>query len=141
MPEPDVEPTQVLMAQQTFKGVPPEQAQGPDFQAAVQQGVEGQLGVPAGSVTITSTTEGENGAVIVMYVVQNVEPEDMDNMQKVPTLFDCCTNTLLILCTPSLILVHTSSFILNSFICWQHCLISYPIPPLLLSFFRHCLSC
>ena len=86
MPEPDVEPTQVLMAQQTFKGVPPEQAEGPDFQAAVQKGVEGQLGVPAGSVTITSTTEGENGAVIVMYVVQNVEPEDMDNMQKVHTL-------------------------------------------------------
>ena len=83
MPEPDVEPTQVLMAQQTFKGVPPEQAQGPEFQAAVQQGVEGQLGVPAGSVTITSTTEGENGAVVVMYVVKNVEPEDMDNMQKV----------------------------------------------------------
>ena len=94
MPEPDVEPTQVLMAQQTFKGVPPEQAQGPDFQAAVQQGVEGQLGVPAGSVTITSTTEGENGAVVVMYVVQNVEPEDMDNMQKVHTLFYSCTHIL-----------------------------------------------
>ena len=83
MPEPDVAPTQVLMAQQSFQGVPPDQAQGPDFQAAVQQGVEGQLGVPAGSVTITSVTVGDNGAVVVMYVVQNVEPEEMDNMQKV----------------------------------------------------------
>ena len=74
------------MSQQTFKGVPQEQAQGPDFQAAVQQGVEGQLGLPAGSVTITSTTTGDNGAVVVMYVVQGVETADMDNVQKVMTL-------------------------------------------------------
>ena len=67
---------------QAFQGVPPEQAQGPDFQAAVQQGVEGQLGVPAGSVTITSVTEGDRGEIVVMYVVKNVEPADMDNMQK-----------------------------------------------------------
>ena len=72
---------QVIVAQQEFQGITPEQAQGNDFQGALAQAVADQLDVDPSFVTITSTTEGDDGAVVIMYVVQGVDPADVANAQ------------------------------------------------------------
>ena len=82
-PEPEpAAPEQVIMAQQEFQGVTPDQAQGADFQDAVEQAVADQLDIDPEMVTVTSVTTNDEGHVVVVYVVQGVEPEDMDNMQQ-----------------------------------------------------------
>ena len=59
----------------------PDQAQAPAFQDAVAQAVADQLDVDPSAVTITSTTVGDNGAVVVMYVVQGVDAGDVGDAQ------------------------------------------------------------
>ena len=70
------------MAQQEFAGVTPEQAQGEDFQDALTQAVADQLDVDPEFVTITSVTTNDEGHVVMVYVVQGVDPEDVDDMQQ-----------------------------------------------------------
>lgn len=82
MPEPvPPEPAQVIVAQQEFQGVTPEQAQGNDFQGALAQAVADQLDVDPSFVTVTSVTTNDDGAVVVMYVVQGVDPADVGDAQ------------------------------------------------------------
>ena len=84
LPPPPPPPTlaQVIVAQQEFQGITPEQAQGNDFQGALAQAVADQLDVDPSFVTITSTTEGEGGAVVIMYVVQGVDAADVGDAQE-----------------------------------------------------------
>ena len=70
-------PEPVLMAQQEFQGIPPEQAQSEEFQDAVEQAVADQLDVDPEFVTVTSVTTNDDGTVVVVYVVQN-PPDDAE---------------------------------------------------------------
>ena len=60
----------------------PEQAQGQDFQDAVEQAVADELGVEPDTVTVTSVTTNDDGHVVVVYVVQGVDPEDIEEVQQ-----------------------------------------------------------
>ena len=60
MPEPaPPAPEQVIVAQQEFQGVNPEEAQSEEFQDAVEQAVADQLNVDVEDVTISSVSTNE----------------------------------------------------------------------------------
>ena len=83
MPEPSPPaPEQVIVAQQEFQGVNPDQAESKEFQEAVEQAVADQLDVDVEDVEVTSVNTNEKGDVTVVYVVQNVDPEDVEEMQE-----------------------------------------------------------
>ena len=50
--------------------------------AVVEQAVADQLDIDPELVTVTSVTTNDEGHVVVVYVVQGVEPEDMEDMQQ-----------------------------------------------------------
>ena len=75
-------PSQVIVVQQEFSGIDADQAQSEEFQEAVEQAVADELNIGAGDVEVTSVTVDDEGDVTVVYVVQNVDPEDVEEMQE-----------------------------------------------------------
>ena len=73
---------QVIVVQQEFTGIAPEDAQSEEFEEAVEQAVADELNVGVGDVEVTSVTTDDEGHVTVVYVVQNVDPEDVEEMQQ-----------------------------------------------------------
>ena len=72
----------MIVAQQEFSGIDPEQAQSEEFEDAIEQAVADELGVGVGDVEVTSVTVDEDGDVTVVYVVQGVDPEDVEEVQQ-----------------------------------------------------------
>ena len=82
MPEPSDEVEPVIVLQQDFSGIDAEQAQSEEFQDAIEQAVADELDIGVGNVEVTSVTTNADGDVTVVYVVQGVDPEDVEEVQE-----------------------------------------------------------
>ncbi len=72
----------VIVAQQPVGGVSLEQAQQDDFKDAFAAGVGGKLGMNPASIEITGVSEGEDGAIVVAYQVNDVDTLSLIATQK-----------------------------------------------------------
>ena len=71
MPEPaPPAPEQVIVAQQEFQGVNPEQAESEEFQEAVEQAVADELGVDVEDVEVTSVNTNEKVSELIRTIEQ-----------------------------------------------------------------------
>ena len=75
-------PVQVIEVQASFSGLSAEQAGRDDFQSSFEQAVADQLHVDPLQVQVTSVQVNDGGDVVLVYVVKDIAPEDMQNTQQ-----------------------------------------------------------
>ena len=76
------EPVKVIEVQVTFDGLSPLQAERDDFQDSFEQAVAQQLGVDEGSVEVTGVFVDDEGDVVLVYVIKDIPPEDLEATQQ-----------------------------------------------------------